>query len=56
MSKTERLVRNFWAQVSNADLYDEDLSGLIVALVKDEEELFADALETLGYSVELKGN
>lgn len=56
MSNVDRLVRNFWAQVSNAEVYDENLCELIVELVKGEEELFADALETLGYSVELKGN
>lgn len=53
MINTEVVAHNFWAQAGKLGIYDYStgLPELLDALIKGNEEDFADALERSGYSV-----
>lgn len=54
MTNVELVVHNFWTQASKLGIVDHTtgLPQLLDALIKDNEEDFADALERAGFTVD----
>lgn len=52
-SRALTIVQNFWAQAGNSGIYDHTtgLPDLIDLLIGNEEDVFVEALERLGYTI-----
>jgi len=53
LTDIEKVTHNFWAQAGKCNIHDHStgLSELLDALIKGNEEDFAEALERAGYTV-----